>query len=195
MTGAVYIVAAIIAIAVFLNNEKISIPEQEVQAQAGVYAGQEHIQEESTSAEAGNAADSRETVSAADLTHKENTVADENRMYMKNTEQEQITRQTSEQITRQTSEQITTEIAATEKVTDSSMLDTDYAVMYKAVGTKPTLTIRKAPDNNGNVAGWLPEGRECEVLVENVGGWTLIRYGDCTGFVYGSYLNPVNVIK
>ena len=75
------------------------------------------------------------------------------------------------------------------------MLNQDYNTLYMAVGTKPTLTIRKAPDNGGGIAGWLPEGSECGVLAENIGGWVLIRYRVCTGFVYGSYLKPVNVIQ
>ena len=46
MTGAVYIVAAITAIAVFLKNETVTMPEQEMTVQADVY-----IQEESSHAE------------------------------------------------------------------------------------------------------------------------------------------------
>ena len=46
MTGAVYIVAAITAIAVFLKNETVTMPKQEMTVQADVY-----IQEESSHAE------------------------------------------------------------------------------------------------------------------------------------------------
>ena len=48
MTGAVYIVAAITAIAVFLKNETVTMPEQEMTVQADVYIQEEYIQEESS---------------------------------------------------------------------------------------------------------------------------------------------------
>lgn len=182
MTGAVYIVAAITAIAVFLKNETVTMPEQEMTVQADVY-----IQEESSHAE--------------DIVVSENTTDANIKVLIetdavKNDASQQISAgQTQE--TQHTKEQAATTAASAEaeKITDSPMLNQDYNTLYMAVGTKPTLTIRKAPDNGGNVAGWLPEGSECEVLAENIGGWTLIRYKGCTGFVYGSYLKPVNVIQ
>lgn len=187
MTGAVYIVAAITAIAVFLKNETVTMPEQEMTVQADVYIQEEYIQEESSHAE--------------DIVVSENT-ADANIKVLietdavKNDASQQISAgQTQE--TQHTKEQAATTAASAvaEKITDSPMLNQDYNTMYMAVGTKPTLTIRKAPDNGGGIAGWLPEGSECEVLAENIGGWVLIRYRGCTGFVYGSYLKPVNVIQ
>lgn len=182
MTGAVYIVAAITAIAVFLKNETVTMPEQEMTVQADVY-----IQEESSHAE--------------DIVVSENTTDTNIKILIetdavKNDASQQISAgQTHE--TQHTKEQAATTAASAvaEKITDSPMLDQDYNTLYMAVGTKPTLTIRKAPDNGGGIAGWLPEGSECEVLAENIGGWVLIRYRGCTGFVYGSYLKPVNVIQ
>lgn len=187
MTGAVYIVAAITAIAVFLKNETVTMPEQEMTVQADVYIQKEYIQEESSHAE--------------DIVVSENTTDANIKVLIetdavKNDASQQISaRQTQE--TQHTKEQAATTAASAvaEKITDSPMLNQDYNTLYMAVGTKPTLTIRKAPDNGGGVAGWLPEGSECEVLAENIGGWVLIRYRGCTGFVYGSYLKPVNVIQ
>lgn len=187
MTGAVYIVAAITAIAVFLKNETVTMPEQEMTVQADVYIQEEYIQEESSHAE--------------DIVVSENTTDANIKILIetdavKNDASQQISAgQTHE--TQHTKEQAATTAASAvaEKITDSPMLNQDYNTLYMAVGTKPTLTIRKAPDNGGGVAGWLPEGSECEVLAENIGGWVLIRYRGCTGFVYGSYLKPVNVIQ
>ncbi|UWN94641.1 SH3 domain-containing protein [[Bacteroides] pectinophilus] len=182
MTGAVYIVAAITAIAVFLKNETVTMPKQEMTVQADVY-----IQEESSHVE--------------DIVVSENTTDANIKVLIetdavKNDASQQISaRQTQE--TQHTKEQAATTAASVvaEKITDSPMLNQDYNTLYMAVGTKPTLTIRKAPDNRGSIAGWLPEGSECEVLADNIGGWVLIRYRGCTGFVYGSYLKPVNVIQ
>ena len=187
MTGAVYIVAAITAIAVFLKNETVTMPEQEMTVQADVYIQEEYIQEESSHAE--------------DIVVSENTTDANIKVLIetdavKNDASQQISAgQTQE--TQHTKEQAATTSASAvaEKITDSPMLNQDYNTLYMAVGTKPTLTIRKAPDNGGGIAGWLPEGSECEVLAENIGGWVLIRYRGCTGFVYGSYLKPVNVIQ
>lgn len=187
MTGAVYIVAAITAIAVFLKNETVTMPEQEMTVQADVYIQEEYIQEESSHAE--------------DIVVSENTTDANVKVLIetdavKNDASQQISAgQTQE--TQHTKEQAATTAASSvaEKITDSPMLNQDYNTLYMAVGTKPTLTIRKAPDNGGGIAGWLPEGSECEVLAENIGGWVLIRYRGCTGFVYGSYLKPVNVIQ
>lgn len=187
MTGAVYIVAAITAIAVFLKNETVTMPEQEMTVQADVYIQEEYIQEESSHAE--------------DIVVSENTTDANIKVLIetdavKNDASQQISAgQTQE--TQHTKEQAATTAASAEaeKITDSPMLNQDYNTLYMAVGTKPTLTIRKAPDNGGSIAGWLPEGSECEVLAENIGGWVLIRYRGCTGFVYGSYLKPVNVIQ
>ena len=187
MTGAVYIVAAITAIAVFLKNDTVTMPEQEMTVQADVYIQKEYIQEESSHAE--------------DIVVSENTTDANIKVLIetdavKNDASQQISAgQTQE--TQHTKEQAATTAASAvaEKITDSPMLNQDYNTMYMAVGTKPTLTIRKAPDNGGGIAGWLPEGSECEVLAENIGGWVLIRYRGCTGFVYGSYLKPVNVIQ
>lgn len=187
MTGAVYIVAAITAIAVFLKNETVTMPKQEMTVQADVYIQEEYIQEESSHAE--------------DIVVSENTTDANIKVLIetdavKNDASQQISAgQTHE--TQHTKEQAATTAASAvaEKITDSPMLNQDYNTLYMAVGTKPTLTIRKAPDNGGGVAGWLPEGSECEVLAENIGGWVLIRYRGCTGFVYGSYLKPVNVIQ
>ncbi len=187
MTGAVYIVAAITAIAVFLKNETVTMPEQEMTVQADVYIQEEYIQEESSHAE--------------DIVVSENTTDANIKVLIetdavKNDASQQISAgQTQE--TQHTKEQAATTAASAvaEKITDSPMLNQDYNTLYMAVGTKPTLTIRKAPDNGGGIAGWLPEGSECEVLAENIGGWVLIRYRGCTGFVYGSYLKPVNVIQ
>lgn len=187
MTGAVYIVAAITAIAVFLKNETVTMPEQEMTVQADVYIQEEYIQEESSHAE--------------DIVVSENTTDANIKVLIetdavKNDASQQISAgQTQE--TQHTKEQAATTAASSvaEKITDSPMLNQDYNTLYMAVGTKPTLTIRKAPDNGGGIAGWLPEGSECEVLAENIGGWVLIRYRGCTGFVYGSYLKPVNVIQ
>ena len=187
MTGAVYIVAAITAIAVFLKNETVTVPEQEMMVHADVYIQEEYIQEESSHAE--------------DIVVSENTTDANIKVLIetdavKNDASQQISAgQTQE--TQHTKEQAATTAASAvaEKITDSPMLNQDYNTLYMAVGTKPTLTIRKAPDNGGSIAGWLPEGSECEVLAENIGGWVLIRYRGCTGFVYGSYLKPVNVIQ
>lgn len=187
MTGAVYIVAAITAIAVFLKNETVTMPKQEMTVQADVYIQEEYIQEESSHAE--------------DIVVSENTTDANIKVLIetdavKNDASQQISAgQTQE--TQHTKEQAATTAASAvaEKITDSPMLNQDYNTMYMAVGTKPTLTIRKAPDNGGGIAGWLPESSECEVLAENIGGWVLIRYRGCTGFVYGSYLKPVNVIQ
>lgn len=187
MTGAVYIVAAITAIAVFLKNETVTMPKQEMTVQADVYIQEEYIQEESSHAE--------------DIVVSENTTDANIKVLIetdavKNDASQQISAgQTQE--TQHTKEQAATTAASAvaEKITDSPMLNQDYNTLYMAVGTKPTLTIRKAPDNGGGIAGWLPEGSECEVLAENIGGWVLIRYRGCTGFVYGSYLKPVNVIQ
>lgn len=187
MTGAVYIVAAITAIAVFLKNETVTMPEQEMTVQADVYIQEEYIQEESSHAE--------------DIVVSENTTDANIKVLIetdavKNDASQQISAgQTQE--TQHTKEQAATTAASAEaeKITDSPMLNQDYNTLYMAVGTKPTLTIRKAPDNGGSIAGWLPEGSECEVLAENIGGWVLIRYRGCTGFVYGSYLKQVNVIQ
>ena len=187
MTGAVYIVAAITAIAVFLKNETVTMPKQEMTVQADVYIQEEYIQEESSHAE--------------DIVVSENTTDANIKVLIetdavKNDASQQISAgQTQE--TQHTKEQAATTAASAvaEKITDSPMLNQDYNTLYMAVGTKPTLTIRKAPDNGGGIAGWLPEGSECEVLADNRGGWVLIRYRGCTGFVYGSYLKPVNVIQ
>lgn len=187
MTGAVYIVAAITAIAVFLKNETVTVPEQEMTVQADVYIQEEYIQEESSHAE--------------DIVVSENTTDANIKVLI---ETDAVKNDASQQISAGQAQetQHTKELAATtaasavaEKITDSPMLNQDYNTLYMAVGTKPTLTIRKAPDNGGSIAGWLPEGSECEVLAENIGGWVLIRYRGCTGFVYGSYLKPVNVIQ
>lgn len=187
MTGAVYIVAAITAIAVFLKNETVTMPEQEMTVQADVYIQEEYIQEESSHAE--------------DIVVSENTTDANIKVLI---ETDAVKNDASQQIsagqaleTQHTKEQAATTSASAvaEKITDSPMLNQDYNTLYMAVGTKPTLTIRKAPDNGGGIAGWLPEGSECEVLAENIGGWVLIRYRGCTGFVYGSYLKPVNVIQ
>ena len=187
MTGAVYIVAAITAIAVFLKNETVTVPKQEMTVQADVYIQKEYIQEESSHAE--------------DIVVSENTTDANIKALI---ETDAVKNDASQQIsagqaleTQHTKEQAATTAASAvaEKITDSPMLNQDYNTLYMAVGTKPTLTIRKAPDNGGGIAGWLPEGSECEVLAENIGGWVLIRYRGCTGFVYGSYLKPVNVIQ
>ena len=185
MTGAVYIVAAITAIAVFLKNETVTMPKQEMTVQADVYIQEEYIQEESSHAE--------------DIVVSENTT-DANIKVLIDAVKSDASQQISAgqtQETQHTKEQAATTAASVvaEKITDSPMLNQDYNTLYMAVGTKPTLTIRKAPDNGGGIAGWLPEGSECEVLAENIGGWVLIRYRGCTGFVYGSYLKPVNVIQ
>lgn len=187
MTGAVYIVAAITAIAVFLKNETVTVPEQEMTVQADVYIQKEYIQEESSHAE--------------DIVVSENTTDANIKVLIetdavKNDASQQISAGQAQE-TQHTKEQAATTAASAvaEKITDSPMLNQDYNTLYMAVGTKPTLTIRKAPDNGGSIAGWLPEGSECEVLAENIGGWVLIRYRGCTGFVYGSYLKPVNVIQ
>lgn len=187
MTGAVYIVAAITAIAVFLKNETVTMPKQEMTVQADVYIQEEYIQEESSHAE--------------DIVVSENTTDANIKVLI---ETDAVKNDASQQIsagqaleTQHTKEQAATTAASAvaEKITDSPMLNQDYNTLYMAVGTKPTLTIRKAPDNGGSIAGWLPEGSECEVLADNIGGWVLIRYRGCTGFVYGSYLKPVNVIQ
>lgn len=187
MTGAVYIVAAITAIAVFLKNETVTMPEQEMTVQADVYIQEEYIQEESSHAE--------DIVVSENTTDANIKVLIETDAVKDDTSKQISTRQAQE--TQHTKEQAATTAASAvaEKITDSPMLDQDYNTLYMAVGTKPTLTIRKAPDNGGGIAGWLPEGSECEVLAENIGGWVLIRYRGCTGFVYGSYLKPVNVIQ
>lgn len=187
MTGAVYIVAAITAIAVFLKNETVTMPKQEMTVQADVYIQEEYIQEESSHAE--------DIVVSENTTDANIKVLIETDAVKDDTSKQISTRQAQE--TQHTKEQAATTAASAvaEKITDSPMLDQDYNTLYMAVGTKPTLTIRKAPDNGGGIAGWLPEGSECEVLAENIGGWVLVRYRGCTGFVYGSYLKPVNVIQ
>lgn len=187
MTGAVYIVAAITAIAVFLKNETVTMPKQEMTVQADAYIQEEYIQEESSHAE--------DIVVSENTTDANIKVLIETDAVKDDTSKQISTRQAQE--TQHTKEQAATTAASAvaEKITDSPMLDQDYNTLYMAVGTKPTLTIRKAPDNGGGIAGWLPEGSECEVLAENIGGWVLVRYRGCTGFVYGSYLKPVNVIQ
>jgi hypothetical protein len=187
MTGAVYIVAAITAIAVFLKNETVTMPKQEMTVQADVYIQEEYIQEESSHAE--------DIVVSENTTDANIKVLIETDAVKSDASQQISAGQTQE--TQHTKEQAATTAASAvaEKITDSPMLNQDYNTLYMAVGTKPTLTIRKAPDNGGGIAGWLPEGSECEVLAENIGGWVLIRYRGCTGFVYGSYLKPVNVIQ
>ncbi|HBH93417.1 MAG TPA: hypothetical protein DDX70_09500 [Bacteroides sp.] len=187
MTGAVYIVAAITAIAVFLKNETVTMPKQEMTVQADVYIQEEYIQEESSHAE--------DIVVSENTTDANIKVLIETDAVKSDASQQISAGQTQE--TQHTKEQAATTAASVvaEKITDSPMLNQDYNTLYMAVGTKPTLTIRKAPDNGGGIAGWLPEGSECEVLAENIGGWVLIRYRGCTGFVYGSYLKPVNVIQ
>lgn len=187
MTGAVYIVAAITAIAVFLKNETVTMPKQEMTVQADVYIQEEYIQEESSHAE--------DIVVSENTTDANIKVLIETDAVKNDASQQMSAGQTQE--TQHTKEQAATTAASAvaEKITDSPMLDQDYNTLYMAVGTKPTLTIRKAPDNGGGIAGWLPEGSECEVLAENIGGWVLVRYRGCTGFVYGSYLKPVNVIQ
>lgn len=187
MTGAVYIVAAITAIAVFMKNETVTMPKQEMTVQADVYIQEEYIQEESSHAE--------DIVVSENTTDANIKVLIETDAVKDDTSKQISTRQAQE--TQHTKEQAATTAASAvaEKITDSPMLDQDYNTLYMAVGTKPTLTIRKAPDNGGGIAGWLPEGSECEVLAENIGGWVLVRYRGCTGFVYGSYLKPVNVIQ
>lgn len=187
MTGAVYIVAAITAIAVFLKNETVTMPKQEMTVQADVYIQEEYIQEESSHAE--------DIVVSENTTDANIKVLIETDAVKNDASQQMSAGQTQE--TQHTKEQAATTAASVvaEKITDSPMLNQDYNTLYMAVGTKPTLTIRKAPDNGGGIAGWLPEGSECEVLAENIGGWVLIRYRGCTGFVYGSYLKPVNVIQ
>lgn len=187
ITGAVYIVAAITAIAVFLKNETVTMPKQEMTVQADVYIQEEYIQEESSHAE--------DIVVSENTTDANIKVLIETDAVKSDASQQISAGQTQE--TQHTKEQAATTAASVvaEKITDSPMLNQDYNTLYMAVGTKPTLTIRKAPDNGGGIAGWLPEGSECEVLAENIGGWVLIRYRGCTGFVYGSYLKPVNVIQ
>ena len=187
MTGAVYIVAAITAIAVFLKNETVTMPKQEMTVQADVYIQEEYIQEESSHAE--------DIVVSENTTDANIKVLIETDAVKDDASQQISAGQTQE--TQHTKEQAATTAASAvaEKITDSPMLNQDYNTLYMAVGTKPTLTIRKAPDNGGGIAGWLPEGSECEVLADNIGGWVLIRYRGCTGFVYGSYLKPVNVIQ
>lgn len=197
MTGAVYIVAAITAIAVFLKNETVTMPKQEMTVQADVYIQKEYIQKEYIQEEYIQ----EESSHAEDIVVSENTTDANIKVLI---ETDAVKNDASQQIsagqaleTQHTKEQAATTAASAvaEKITDSPMLNQDYNTLYMAVGTKPTLTIRKAPDNGGGIAGWLPEGSECEVLAENIGGWVLIRYRGCTGFVYGSYLKPVNVIQ
>lgn len=192
MTGAVYIVAAITAIAVFLKNETVTVPKQEMTVQADVYIQKEYIQEEYIQEESSHAED----IVASENTTDANIKALIETDAVKNDASQQISAGQALE-TQHTKEQAATTAASAvaEKITDSPMLNQDYNTLYMAVGTKPTLTIRKAPDNGGGIAGWLPEGSECEVLAENIGGWVLIRYRGCTGFVYGSYLKPVNVIQ
>lgn len=192
MTGAVYIVAAITAIAVFLKNETVTMPKQEMTVQADVYIQKEYIQEEYIQEESSHAEDIVVSENTTDANIKVLIETDA----VKNDASQQISAGQALE-TQHTKEQAATTAASAvaEKITDSPMLNQDYNTLYMAVGTKPTLTIRKAPDNGGGIAGWLPEGSECEVLAENIGGWVLIRYRGCTGFVYGSYLKPVNVIQ
>lgn len=192
MTGAVYIVAAITAIAVFLKNETVTMPKQEMTVQADVYIQKEYIQEEYIQEESSHAEDIVVSENTTDANIKVLIETDA----VKNDASQQISAGQALE-TQRTKEQAATTAASAvaEKITDSPMLNQDYNTLYMAVGTKPTLTIRKAPDNGGGIAGWLPEGSECEVLAENIGGWVLIRYRGCTGFVYGSYLKPVNVIQ
>ncbi|MGN0407145.1 MAG: SH3 domain-containing protein [Bacteroides sp.] len=73
-------------------------------------------------------------------------------------------------------------------VEDSPLLGGTYDVVCRAVSNKGSVNMRKAPDNAGAVSGWIPQGGECEVLIENVQGWMLVRYDGYTGFVYRSYL-------
>ena len=192
MTGAVYIVAAITAIAVFLKNETVTMPKQEMTVQADVYIQKEYIQEEYIQEDSSHAEDIVVSENTTDANIKVLIETDA----VKNDASQQISAGQALE-TQRTKEQAATTAASAvaEKITDSPMLNQDYNTLYMAVGTKPTLTIRKAPDNGGGIAGWLPEGSECEVLAENIGGWVLIRYRGCTGFVYGSYLKPVNVIQ
>lgn len=73
-------------------------------------------------------------------------------------------------------------------VEDSPLLGGTYDVVCHAVSNKGSVNMRKAPDNAGAVSGWIPQWGECEVLIENVQGWMLVRYDGYTGFVYRSYL-------
>lgn len=73
-------------------------------------------------------------------------------------------------------------------VEDSPLLGGTYDVVCHAVSNKGSVNMRKAPDNAGAVSGWIPQWGECEVLIENVHGWMLVRYDGYTGFVYRSYL-------
>ena len=73
-------------------------------------------------------------------------------------------------------------------VEDSPLLGGTYDVVCHAVSNKGSVNMRKAPDNAGAVSGWIPQWGECEVLIEYVQGWMLVRYDGYTGVVYRSYL-------
>lgn len=77
---------------------------------------------------------------------------------------------------------------SSEAAEDSPLLAGAYDVIGYAVSYKGSVRIRKAPDNSGALAGWIPEGGRCEVLLDNVQGWMLVRYEGYTGFVYGGNL-------
>lgn len=74
---------------------------------------------------------------------------------------------------------------------DSPLLAGEYDVLYSAVSMKGSVNMRRAPDNSGAVAFSIPQGGICEVLLENVNGWTLVEYRGYMGFVYGSFLEPI----
>lgn len=117
MTGAVYIVAAITAIAVFLKNETVTVPEQEMTVQADVYIQEEYIQEESSHAE--------------DIVVSENTTGANIKVLIetdavKNDASQQISAGQAQE-TQHTKEQAATTAASAvaEKITDSPMLNQD----------------------------------------------------------------------
>lgn len=74
---------------------------------------------------------------------------------------------------------------------DSPLLDEEYDVLYRAVSKKGSVNMRRAPDNLGTVVLCIPPDGECDILLEDVNGWMLVRYNEYTGFVYGSFLEPV----
>ncbi len=73
-------------------------------------------------------------------------------------------------------------------VEDSPLLQQEYDAIGTAVCKAGAATIRRAPENAGASSGWIPENQTCEVLLENVNGWMLIRYRGTVGFVYSGLM-------
>ena len=74
---------------------------------------------------------------------------------------------------------------------DSPLLAGEYEALYSAVSRRGSMNMRKAPDNSGAVVFCIPQDGTCEVLLEDVEGWMLVRYNGYIGFVYESFLEEI----